>query len=207
MGMIHLFKGIKRSQKQPDSAIAYLVVGLGNPGKQYEQTRHNAGFMAMDVIAAQWGVTLQRRRFQAMCASAVIGGHKCLLMKPVTYMNLSGQSVLETMQFYKIPPEQVILLFDDISLDIGKLRIRRKGTHGGQNGIKHIIQLSGSDAFPRIKIGVGGKPHADYDLAKWVLSRFSQQEIKDLAPALKQSAHAVECIIQGNIDQAMNQFN
>lgn len=197
-------------KKEPAFAaggIEYLIVGLGNPERKYENTRHNAGFLAIDAIIHRFGVTADRLKFKAMTGQCIIAGKKCLLMKPTTYMNLSGQAVVEAMNFYKIPPERAVILFDDISLDVGQMRIRRKGSHGGHNGMKNIIYLSGSDQFPRIKIGVGKKPHPDYDLADWVLSAFKADEQKALLPVLEHCAEAVELMVTGKTDEAMNRFN
>ena len=187
--------------------IEYLIVGLGNPGRQYENTRHNAGFICLDYIAQELGVKVNRVKFKSAVGEAVIGGHKCLLLKPSTFMNLSGQAVTEAMQFYKIPPQRTIILFDDISLDVGAMRIRRKGSDGGQNGMKNIIYLSGSEDFPRVKIGIGHKPHPDYDLKDWVLSRFTEKDVKTIKDILPHVKDAVELIVAGDIDKAMNLYN
>lgn len=185
----------------------FIIAGLGNPGKEYENTRHNAGFMAIDRLAEKQGAAVKRVKFKGLTGDCSLGGRRVLLLKPGTFMNLSGQSVREAMAFYKVPPERTLILFDDINLEPGRLRIRRKGSDGGHNGMKNIIYLAGSDQFPRIKIGVGQKPHPDYNLADWVLSRFTSGECRDLEPALDQAGAAAELIIQGKIDQAMNQFN
>ena len=187
--------------------VEYIVAGLGNPGSKYENTRHNCGFMAIDRIAEQAGATIDRLKFKGLTATVQIAGKNVLLLKPSTFMNLSGQSVQEAMAFYKIPPQHVIVLFDDISLEPGRIRIRTKGSDGGHNGIKNIIYLSGKDTFPRIKMGVGKKPRPDYNLADWVLSRFTQQEQQAMEEAAKRAAQAAELMVQGKIDQAMNQFN
>ena len=184
----------------------YIVVGLGNPGSEYEHTRHNAGFMALDTLAEKYNIKVDRLKFKSLCGMGTIEGKRVLLMKPSTYMNLSGQAVTEAMAFYKTPPERTLILSDDISLDTGKLRIRRKGSDGGHNGIKNIIYLSGSDQFPRIKIGVGAKP-AQWNLADWVLSHFSEQELKNVEQACACVSEAVPLIMQGDIDTAMNKFN
>ncbi len=186
--------------------VEYMVVGLGNPDRKYESTRHNAGFLCIDALADQLGVKIDRIKYKSLCTSAVIANRKVLLMKPSTYMNNSGQAVVEAMNFYKIPPENVIVIFDDISLDVGKMRIRRKGSDGGHNGIKNIIYLSGSDKFPRVKVGVGHKPKK-WDLADWVLSSFTSAEMKTLAETAGKVCTAVELMISGNTDKAMNQFN
>ena len=197
------FKSVSAS----DNSIEYLIVGLGNPGRQYEGTRHNAGFISLDYIAGELGVKVNRIKFKSTVGEARISGKRCLLMKPSTFMNLSGQAVTEAMRFYKIPPERTLIIFDDISLDAGAMRVRRKGSDGGHNGMKNIIYLSGSDAFPRIKVGVGKKPHPDYDLKDWVLSRFSSQDAKLITDLLPNIKSAAELIIAGNIDEAMNRFN
>lgn len=188
-------------------SIEYIVVGLGNPGRQYEGTRHNAGFISLDYIAAELGVKVNRIKFKSTVGEAVISGKRCLLMKPSTFMNLSGQAVTEAMRFYKIPPQRVVVISDDISLDVGKIRIRRKGSDGGQNGLKNIIYLSGSDEFPRVKVGIGKKPHPDYDLKDWVLSRFTEKDKKLIAERLPDIKGAVERIVAGEIDEAMNLYN
>lgn len=189
------------------SPCEYLVVGLGNPGSQYEATRHNVGFRAVDALAKEAGVKIDRAKFQALTAQATVGGVRVLLMKPQTYMNLSGVAVKQAADFYKVPPERVLVLFDDIDLDVGRLRIRRNGSAGGHNGIKSIISSLGSQEFPRIKIGVGAKPHPDYDLADWVLSRFTLAEQKLLAPAIEHAAEAVPVIFTQGIERASSRFN
>ncbi len=185
----------------------FVIVGLGNPGSKYETTRHNTGFMFMDVLADKYDVKLKKIQFKAVTAQAEINGHKCLLVKPQTFMNNSGESVREIVSFYKIPPEKIIVVFDDISLPCGKLRIRRKGSDGGHNGIKSIIYQINSDAFPRIKLGVGEKPHPDYDLADWVLSSFKKDELILMREACEKSVSAVELMVDGDIDKAMSNFN
>lgn len=190
----------------PAGPVEFLIVGLGNPGRQYENTRHNAGFITLDVIAGKAGARVDRIKFKGLCGEGMLGGKKVLFLKPSTFMNLSGQSVQEAMSFYKLPPEKVLVIFDDISLDPGKLRIRRKGSDGGHNGIKNIIYLSGKDTFPRIKMGVGKKPNPGWDLADWVLSRFTEDEQKALLDAAGKAASAAELIVQGNIDKAMNLY-
>lgn len=195
-----------KKKEDMSGGVEYLIVGLGNPDRKYENTRHNAGFMTVDTLAEQIGVRIDRIKYKSLCATGVIEDKKVLLMKPSTYMNNSGQAVVEAMNFYKVPPEKVIVIFDDISLDVGKMRIRRKGSDGGHNGIKNIIYLSGSDMFPRVKIGVGHKPEK-WDLADWVLSNFTSDEAKTLQETAKKACTAVELIIGGSIDKAMNQFN
>lgn len=197
----------KRFDAPTLGAPEFMIVGLGNPDKKYEFTRHNAGFLCVDMLAEKHGFTVKKLKFRSLLGDAVLGGHRCLILKPQTYMNLSGEAVREAAAFYKIPPERILVLFDDISLDVGKLRIRRKGTDGGHNGIKNIIYHLASDRFPRIKIGVGKKPHPDYDLADWVLSEFKKDEEAPLKSALENACAAVELLLDGEIDQAMNLYN
>ncbi len=202
-----LFKKISGSSPEPAGAVEYIIVGLGNVGTEYEGTRHNAGFMAIDRLAKKYNTEIKRLKFKSLCGDAVISGKRCLLMKPSTFMNLSGQAVTEAMEFYKIPVENILVLFDDISLPPSKLRIRRKGSDGGHNGIKNIIYLTGEDNFPRIKIGVGERPNPNIDLADWVLSRFKKEEYEALSEALDNSVTCVELIVGGKIDEAMNRYN
>ena len=187
--------------------VDYIIAGLGNPGKQYEATRHNAGFMGMEALEQKLHVKIDRVRFKSFCSQAEIDGVKVLLMMPQTFMNLSGEAVCEAMRFYKVPPERTVILFDDISLPVGAVRVRRKGSDGGQKGMRSIITLSGSDQFPRVKIGVGAKPHPDYDLAAWVLSKFTKEEAPAMVAAAEKAAEAACMIVQGDIDRAMNQFS
>ena len=185
----------------------YAIFGLGNPGMQYEKTRHNVGFMAIDKIAEKFGGDLNKHKFESEFGECRIGDKRVLLVKPQTYMNLSGKSVVAVCGFYKIPINSVIVLFDDITLDVGKLRIRRKGSHGGHNGIKDIIELTGTDEITRIKIGVGEKPNADYDLKDWVLGKLPNDKLEDFDKALTKSVKAAEEIIKRGIDSAMNKYN
>ena len=185
----------------------YLVVGLGNPDRKYENTRHNCGWLALDHIAERRGCKVNKIKYKSFVGQCVIAGKKVMLMKPATYMNNSGQAVVEAMNFYKIKPENVIVIFDDVSLDVGKMRVRQKGSDGGQKGMRSIIYLSGSDEFPRIKIGIGAKPNPDWDLADWVLSKFTSDELKLLETLFDNANDAVELIIEGKIDRAMNRFN
>ncbi len=194
-------------KKFSNNSIEYIIVGLGNPDRKYENTRHNSGFIMLDYIADKLSVKVNRVKFKSTVGEARIGGHRVLLMKPSTYMNNSGQAVVEAMNFYKIPAENVIVLLDDINLDVGKMRIRSKGSDGGQNGMKNIIYLSGSDKFPRIKIGIGKKPNPEYDLAAWVLSKFTKDEFKALEKVAENSYDAVGLIMDGNISEAMNRYN
>ncbi len=187
--------------------VSHMIVGLGNPGREYDYTRHNAGFLALDALAEQYGARVDRLKFKSLYGFAEIEGKRVLLLKPQTFMNLSGEAVCDAAAFYKIPFENVIVLYDDISLDVGKLRIRRKGSHGGHNGVKNIIYLSGTDVFPRVKIGVGAKPHPDYNLADWVLSRFQKSEKEALEAALTGAVGACGLLVQGRTDEAMNRYN
>ena len=187
--------------------IDWLVVGLGNPGKKYEGTRHNAGFMAADALSEKLGITVDRLKFHALIGDGMCGQKRILLAKPQTFMNLSGQAVDEIMQFYKITPDRLLVMCDDISLEPGKLRIRRKGSHGGQNGMRNIIDMIESSDFCRIKLGIGAKPHPDYSLADWVLSHFTAGEMKEMEQSAQNAADAAELIVNGNIDKAMNLFN
>lgn len=188
-------------------APEFLVVGLGNPEKKYTLTRHNSGFLCVDELAEKHNFKINKLKFKAVIADTVINSHRVIVMKPQTYMNNSGEAVKEAAAFYKIPNERIIIIFDDISLDVGKLRIKRKGSDGGHNGIKSIIAHTGGSDFPRIKLGVGKKPHPDYDLAAWVLSEFKKDEAKPLKEAIDAGCSAVELILDGKIDEAMNRFN
>ena len=187
--------------------VSWLVVFLGNPGLRYEGTRHNAGFMAADAFSRKHDVRISRVRFRALTAQCAIGGDQVLLMKPQTYMNLSGEAVGQAARFYKIPPEHILVLSDDITLPIGALRIRTKGSSGGHNGLKNIIEVLGTDAFPRIRIGVGSPPHPDYDTIDWVLSVFRDQDAEDMAEAASRAADAAECYIAEGPEKAMNRYS
>ena len=185
----------------------WLIAGLGNPGPEYEKTRHNTGFMSLDLLAARLQVKVSKERFKALTAQADFDGQRLLLMKPQTFMNASGIAIEAAAHFYKIPPERVLVLFDDISLPVGKLRIRKNGSAGGHNGLKSIISCLGSDQFPRVKIGVGAKPHPDYDLADWVLSNFTGPEDKLITEAAARAAHAALEIIARGVPAAANDYN
>jgi PTH1 family peptidyl-tRNA hydrolase len=187
--------------------IRWIIAGLGNPGLTYAGTRHNAGFMGLDQLAKEQDIAIRTMRFQGDCGDGMVGTQRCLLLKPTTFMNNSGESVAAAATFYKIPPERVLVLYDDIALPPGKLRIRRKGSAGGHNGMKSIIALLGSEEFPRIRIGVGAKPRPDYDLADWVLGKFSEEDLAALTPALAHVADAARYIVEGNMDQAMNLYS
>lgn len=187
--------------------VSWIVVFLGNPGPKYRDTRHNAGFMAADAMEKKLGVSINKLRFKALTTQATLGGEKVLLLKPQTYMNLSGESVSPAAAFYKVPPEHIIVVSDEVSLPIGKLRIRKSGSAGGHNGLKNIIAMLGTDAFPRIRMGVGAPPHADYDMADWVLSSFKNQDADDMRSLAVRVCDAVECYIAEGPDRAMNKFN
>ena len=187
--------------------VDWLLVCLGNPGDQYENTRHNAGFMVADELAERHNIPVQRLKFRALTNTVTIGDRKVLLMKPVTYMNLSGEAVHEAAAFYKIPPEHILVVSDEVALAPGKLRVRRSGSAGGHNGLKNIIAHLGTDQFPRIRVGVGQKPHPDYDMADWVLGKFQGEDKKAVEAAVKRAADAAECLIQEGVDKAMNKYN
>ncbi len=187
--------------------VSWLIVFLGNPGVKYEGTRHNAGFMAADAMAKRRGIAIDRLRFKALTAQCAIAGENVLLMKPQTYMNLSGEAVGEAARFYKIPPEHIIVVSDEMALPVGKLRIRKKGSAGGHNGLKNIIAHLGTEEFPRIRIGVGEPPHPDYDVKDWVLSSFKNQDAEDMANAAARAGEAAECYIAEGAERAMNRFN
>lgn len=197
----------KKVTTAPSGSPEFMVVGLGNPGKDYEFTRHNAGFLTVDHLAVEENFEIKKLKYKALIGDAVIAGHRCLVVKPQTYMNNSGEAVREIAQFYKILPEKIVVIFDDISLPCGKLRIRRKGTDGGHNGIKSIIYHLNSDNFPRIKVGVGAKPHPDYNLADWVLSTFKKDEMEELKKAITKATEVLPYILDGEIDKAMNKAN
>ena len=206
--MANIFDLFKKIETAGSSLpITHIVVGLGTVGKEYEKTRHNAGFMAIDALAEKCGVRIDRVKFHALVAEANFGGVRVLLMKPTTYMNNSGVAISEAAAFYKIAPENVIVLHDEISFDVGVMRIRRKGSAGGHNGLKSIIAHLGSDAFPRIKIGVGKKPSPEYDLVDFVLGRFSQEDLAKLAEENSSIISAVELMLSGGIEEAMNKYS
>ena len=207
MSIWDIFDRISSKNEVQGGKPEFIIVGLGNPGIDYERSRHNAGFMAMSVIEEKTGASVNSYKFKAKTAVANIGGVQCLLMKPETYMNLSGEAVSQAMNFYKIPIEKVLVIFDDISLEPGTMRIRRKGSAGGHNGLKSIIECCGGEDFPRIKIGVGKKPHPDYDLAEWVLGKFSDEDKKKLSEVFENVLPAAELIVRGKISEAMNKFN
>ncbi|SDB33168.1 peptidyl-tRNA hydrolase, PTH1 family [Ruminococcaceae bacterium FB2012] len=207
MSIWDVFDRLSKKDEPQGGKPEFIIVGLGNPGIDYERTRHNAGFMAMSAVEEKLGVSVNNYKFKAKTAVAAVGGKQCLLMKPETYMNLSGEAVSQAMNFYKIPIENVLVIFDDISLDVGVMRIRRKGSAGGHNGLKSIIECCGSEDFPRIKIGVGKKPHPDYDLKDWVLGKFTEEERTKLSEIFANVLPAAELIVQGKTSEAMNKFN
>ena len=194
-------------KKMATGNVDYIIVGLGNPGGEYEATRHNAGFIVIDMLAEECSCAVTKLKFKSLYGTAQIGDKKCILMKPQTYMNNSGEAVRDAAAFYKVPAERIIVVSDDISLDVGKLRIKRKGSDGGHNGLKSIIYQIQSDNFARIKMGVGKKPHPEYDLAAWVLSRFKNDEVESLKSAAKNACDAIKLIVGEKIDMAMNKFN
>ena len=195
-----------RFGKKP-AGVSWLIVGLGNVGDKYEGTRHNVGFRVADELAERAGVPVQRLKYRALTGQAEIGGARVLLMKPVTFMNLSGEAVRPAADFYKVPADHILVLSDDVSLPVGKLRIRRGGSAGGHNGLKNIIQHLGTDQFPRVKVGVGEKPHPDYDMADWVLGKFQGEDRKAIDQAVQRAADAVECLLREGPERAMSRFN
>ncbi len=207
MSVFDIFKQLENKDPAPTGAVEYIIAGLGNPGTEYENTRHNIGFMTIDTLCEKYKVSCKKLKFKSLTCDVMIAGKRCLIMKPSTFMNKSGEAVTEAMSFYKIPPERTIIVFDDISLEPGKMRIRRKGSDGGHNGIKNIIYLSGSDMFPRIKMGVGAKPHPDYNLADWVLGHFKKEDGEKLEQCFQNAVSALELMVAGKIDEAMNKYN
>ena len=193
--------------KKTPANISWLIVFLGNPGPRYANTRHNVGFMACDALAARLRVKVDRLKFKALTATAEIDGQKVLLMKPQTFMNLSGEAVQQAMGFYKVPLENVLVLCDDVALPECKLRLRRSGSAGGHNGLKDIIARCGGDAFPRVKIGVGSPPHPEMDLADYVLGAYHPQALVDMQATCARAADAAEAVIRDGIDAAMGKFN
>lgn len=194
-------------KRKPAPPIDWMIVGLGNPGRQYEGTRHNAGFAAMEALAEKLSVRVQKVKFHSFYGEAKIGDTRVLLLMPQTYMNNSGEAVREAMRFYKLPPERVLVMFDDISLSPGTVRVRRSGSAGGQKGMDSIISLCGSDRFPRIRLGIGAKPHPDYDLAAWVLSKFTKEEAGPVTEACRHAAEAACMIVAGDIEGAMSKYS
>lgn len=201
MGLFSKFR------QQDMGAVEWIIVGLGNPGTKYLRTRHNCGWLTVDCLSEKYGISVTRVKFKSLTATCEIAGKKCLVMKPTTMMNNSGEAVVEAMNFYKLPISRLLVISDDVSLDVGKIRVKRKGSDGGQKGLRSIITLTGSDEFPRVKIGVGAKPHPDYDMADWVLSEFSDKEKPEMFDAFKRAVSAAELIIDGRTNEAMNKFN
>ena len=193
--------------RKPQGPVSWLVVGLGNMGGQYEHTRHNVGFEVIDQIADTLDVPVQRLKYKALTNTVTLGGEKVLLMKPVTFMNLSGEAVEQAAAFYKVPPERVIVISDEVALEPGKLRIREGGSAGGHNGLKNIIAHLHSDRFPRVRVGVGQKPHPDYDMADWVPGKPQGEDRKNIDEAVKRAAQAVEVYIRDGAQKAMSRFN
>ncbi len=187
--------------------IDWVIAGLGNPGKRYERTRHNIGFRAIELLTERTGAGTPRARFDALCAQGILGDQRVLLLRPQTMMNASGIAIESAMNYYRLPPERLIVIYDDVSLDVGRMRVRPSGSAGGHNGMKDIITCLGTDIFARIRIGVGQKPSPEYDLAGWVLGTFSSQDEKLLPDMLFRASEAAELICMGKLDQAMNQFN
>jgi len=191
----------------PTGPVEYIIAGLGNPGAEYEYTRHNAGFLAVDRIAEKLGVKVNRVKFKSYTGEGTLAGKKILLLKPATFMNKSGEAITEALGFYKLPVGHLLVLVDDIALPTGAMRIRGSGSDGGQKGLRSIIYLTGEDTFPRIRIGVGAKPHQDADLRSWVLTRFSKEEGELLGPIFEQTLAAAEMIVSGDIEGAMSRYN
>ena len=200
-----LFKKIEKKESVTGTP-EYIIAGLGNPGTEYERTRHNTGFMAMEKIAEAAHVKVDKLKFKSLTALGELSGHRVFFMKPCTYMNNSGEAIRDAMEYYKIPIEKVIIVFDDTTLPVGKMRLRKKGSAGGHNGLKSIIYLTGSDEFPRVKIGIGQKPDG-WDLADWVLGKYSDEDLKALAPIFENTVTAVSMIMDGKIEEAMGKFN
>lgn len=210
MSVFDIFAKLEQEKARKEAAsgpIEWLVVGLGNPGPKYENTRHNSGFRALDAYCRRSGQRIDRLKFKALTGEGEFGGKRVLFVKPQTFMNLSGESVRDAAQFYKIPPERIVVLFDDISLDVGRLRVRAKGSAGGQNGVKSIIYQLQSDQFPRVKIGIGAKPHPDYDLADWVLSKFQGDDLQKIDEAAERAWQAAEEIVKNGTAAAAQKFN
>ena len=206
--VFELLKKIGMSESASSSEPPeYIIVGLGNPGDKYEKTRHNAGFMFLDWMGNKCGFSINRSKYKSLCTDATIAGKRVVIMKPQTFMNLSGEAVSEAARFYKIPAEKVIVISDDITLDVGRLRVRRKGSDGGHNGLKNIIAHLGTDAFPRLRIGVGLKPHPDYDMIDWVLGNLSAEDIKKTASSYEAAFAGLEKILSGDVEGAMQVCN
>ena len=193
--------------ERKNGAPKWLIVCLGNPGPRFEGTRHNAGFLAADAISKKYGVAINKLRFKALTGNCRICGETVMVMKPQTYMNLSGEAVIQAVRFYKIPADHVIVISDEMALPIGKIRVKSKGSSGGHNGLKSIIEKLGTEEFPRIRLGVGAPPHPDYDVKDWVLSVFKNQDAEDMADAAERAADAAACYINEGAERAMNKYN
>ena len=202
-----LFKKISKENDTPNAPITHLIVGLGNPGDKYHYTRHNAGFLMMDYLSQRCNAQINKLKFKSLVGEATVAGKRVLLMKPQTFMNASGEAVQQAAAFYKIPMENVLVFSDDTALDVGRIRVRRKGSDGGQRGLRSIIRLMDTDDFPRIRFGVGKKPHPDYDLADWVLSDFNKDEQKALFAAFEKAYDGAVKVLEGDIDGAMQLCN
>jgi len=202
-----LFKQISKKEEAPKAPITHMIVGLGNPGDKYKLTRHNAGFLTVDHIAQKCGVTINRAKFHALCGEAVIGNTSVLLLKPQTMMNASGLAVQEAAAFYKIPTENILVISDDVAQNPGKMRLRKKGSAGGQKGLNDIIECMGTDAIPRLRMGVGAKPHPDFPMADWVLSNFTKNELELLQACFDPAWEGVQQVLKGNFDAAMQICN
>ena len=204
--IFELFKKISSESKSAEP-VSFVIAGLGNPGNQYIHTRHNTGFLAIDYICKKYGAKVNRSAHKGLVGDVVIAGKRVLLVKPQTFMNLSGECVRAVLDYYKLSNEDLIVIYDDVSLDVGRLRVRRDGSAGGHNGIKSMIEQLGTNVFPRVKVGVGQKPHPDYDLASWVLSEFSEKELETLDPVFETATLGIEKILNGNVDDAMQICN
>jgi len=208
MSIFDLFDKIAKDKSSTEvKPVTWLIVGLGNPGKYYMYNRHNAGFMALDYISQKYNVPIKSAKFHSVVGDGIIGDCRVLLMKPQTMMNNSGIAVRDAADFYKIAPDHIVVVFDDVNFDIGALRVKRKGSDGGHNGIKSIIYHMNTDAFPRIKLGVGRKPHPEYELAAWVLSDIPEGDRKTFFSAIESAGAAVELTVSGNIEKAMQEYN
>jgi PTH1 family peptidyl-tRNA hydrolase len=205
MPIVDLFK--RRNTPVPTGAISWIIAGLGNPGQKYEKSRHNAGFLALDRLAGEDKIPVTRLRFKSLMGDGIVAGGRVLLLKPQTFMNNSGEAVREALSFYKLPPERLLVIYDDISLPCGRIRVRPKGSDGGHNGIKSILYQVQSDDFPRVKIGVGSPPRADYDLVDWVLGSIPPNENEAYQSALSNAVAACREIIKNGCDSAMNLYN
>lgn len=205
--IFELFQKIAKKEEAPREPISWMIVGLGNPGDKYKSTRHNAGFLTIDSIAQKANIRIDRARFQSLCGEGMIGAHRVLLMKPQTMMNASGLAVQEASAFYKISPDHILVISDDTALAPGKMRVRRKGSAGGQKGLNDIIVCMGTDAIPRLRMGVGAKPHPDYDMASWVLSVFPKEDMEKLVGTFGAAWEGVRKILDGDFDAAMQICN